>query len=260
MCWARYLISPSVPPGNEGICSTASKTVITLLLTAGSFPFVWFVTTTEPAIVCTGLYSSFFSSFNRNMTGTVYFTRTAFPFCIPGCQLGIVLMTRTASPSKSGSTPRRTPTLEMLPSVFTMNCTVTRPCVPFFCAFTGYLMFFPKNCTNPAIPPSGNTGICSTTSNTGLSGSLAGGFCHWPFMTIFIPVRFSCSILTPPNIYLLSFSHLMVMNGAFSKARIENSPFLSVRNDWFCGSLCLAFTITSAPSTGLPSLSTTTPW
>ena len=38
-------------------------------------------------------------------------------------------------------------------------------------ALTGYLIFFDKNCIIAVMPPPGNSGIDSTTSNTGLSGS-----------------------------------------------------------------------------------------
>ena len=164
------------------------------------------------------------------MTGTVYFTRTAFPFCIPGFQFGIVLITRTASPSNSGSTPRIIPMLEMLPSAFTTNCTVTRPCVPFFCAFTGYLMFFDKNCIRPDMPPSGNSGICSTTSNTGLSGSSAGGFSHSLSMTIFMLELFSLLTVTGTPIIFPSFFQITIIL-ALSNALKEKLPFFPVIYD-----------------------------
>ena len=108
-------------------------------------------------------------SVRRNITGTVYFTRTASPFCVPGFHLGMALITRTASLSSSGSIPRSTLALAMLPSFSTTNCTVTRPCVPFFMAASGYLMFLLKYSISTGMPPPGNSGICSTTSKIGLS-------------------------------------------------------------------------------------------
>ena len=37
---------------------------------------------------------------NLNITGTVNFTRTAFPFCLPGSHFGMLFTTRTASLSR----------------------------------------------------------------------------------------------------------------------------------------------------------------
>ena len=177
---------------------------------------------------------------------------------MPGFHLGIKLITRIASPSKSGSTPRMILGSEIEPSLLTTNCTVTRPCVWFFCALMGYWMFFDRNCISPDMPPSGNSGIISTTSNTGLLGSLEGGFCHWSSMTIFRLVLSFWSYRIPFSIYL-SFLFHMTPIWAFSKAMKEKFPFLSVTNDWSWGSLWLPSMRSSAPSTGFPSLSTTFP-
>ena len=75
----------------------------------------------------------FFSFYycNLNTTGTVYFTRTAEPFCLPGLHLGILLTTREASRSSDGSTERTTLTSVIEPSRSTTNDTITRPCTPF---------------------------------------------------------------------------------------------------------------------------------
>ena len=120
--------------------------------------------------------------------------------------------------------------LEMLPSVFTINCTVTRPCVPFFCAFTGYLMFFEKNSIIAPIPPFGNSGIVSTTSNTGLSGSSAGGFCHSLSMTIFMLELFSLLTVAGTPIIFPSFFQITIIL-AFSNALKEKLPFFPVTYD-----------------------------
>ena len=164
------------------------------------------------------------------MTGTVYLTRTGWPFCMPGFHLGIKLITRIASPSKSGSTPRMMPGSEIEPSLSTTNCTVTRPCVWFFCALMGYWMFFDRNCISPDMPPSGNSGICSTTSNTGLSGSLAGGFSHSLSMTIFMLELFSLLTATGSPIIFPSFFQITIIL-AFSNALKEKLPFFSVTYD-----------------------------
>ena len=101
----------------------------------------------------------------------VYFTRTASPFCLPGFHFGMIEMTRSASLSKSGSTPRTTFGSTIEPSRLTTNCTMTRPCMPFSCAVAGYLTFFPKKFMHSLIPP-GNSGISSHTMCIPFSSTL----------------------------------------------------------------------------------------
>ena len=77
----------------------------------------------------------------------------------------------------------------MLPSLFTTNCTVTRPWVPFSCGMVGYLIFLLKYCKRPTVPPLRNCGFSSTTSkissSTGTSSSTVTGMC---FTTTSSPV------------------------------------------------------------------------
>ena len=95
----------------------------------------------------------------------VYFTRTSLPLCLPGFHFGIAWMTRTASASNASLTFLNTFTWLMVPSISTMNCTSTRPSMPFFMASSGYLTFIDTNFIISPTPP-GNSGICSTTSKT----------------------------------------------------------------------------------------------
>ena len=53
---------------------------------------------------------------NLKFTGSVYFTRTGWLRCFPGVHLGMLWITRTASLSRLGSTPRTTCTSTIEPS------------------------------------------------------------------------------------------------------------------------------------------------
>ena len=72
----------------------------------------------------------FYRTFQTERIGTVYFTATAFPRCIPGFQRGIVFITLTASSFNKGVTPRSTSGLLTEPSRPTINEQITRPCSP----------------------------------------------------------------------------------------------------------------------------------
>ena len=98
----------------------------------------------------------------RNCTGKINLTRTGLPRCSPGFHLGISLITRIASLSNDGSTPRITWISTIEPSRFTTKEQTTRPWIPFSCAITGYLMALLKYLNNSAVPP-GNSGCFSTT-------------------------------------------------------------------------------------------------
>lgn len=75
-----------------------------------------------PNLDIPSLHSSISSNYRSlNITGTVYFTRTFLPFCTPGFHFGIELITRTASLSKYGSTPRTTSGFVIVPSLSTTN-------------------------------------------------------------------------------------------------------------------------------------------
>lgn len=58
---------------------------------------------------------------NLNVIGTVYLTRTGLPLCLPGDHLGMVPITRRATLSKDGSTPRNTSASTTDPSRLTTN-------------------------------------------------------------------------------------------------------------------------------------------
>ena len=138
MLWAINFNNSRSPPGYCGITSTTVK--------VSSF------------ISSTGL-------FKRNVIGTVYFTATAFPRCIPGFQRGIVFITLTASSFNKGVTPRSTSGLLTEPSRPTINEQITRPCSPLSWLSFGYFIFVAMYFNNSASPP-GKLGIFSTTVNT----------------------------------------------------------------------------------------------
>lgn len=87
-----------------------------------------------PTTITSSSLLSFISStsgpLNLKAIGTVYFTRTSFPLCLPGVYLGIVDNTRMASVSSSELTERATAKLLTDPSFSTMKCAMTRPCIP----------------------------------------------------------------------------------------------------------------------------------
>ena len=60
------------------------------------------------------------------MTGMVYLFLMSFPFIAPGVHLGIALTTRKASSSKSGCTLLTTFAPVILPSISTINVTITK--------------------------------------------------------------------------------------------------------------------------------------
>lgn len=80
----------------------------------------------QPFLICLMLYYC-----NLNVIGTVYLTRTGLPLCLPGVHLGMVPITRRASLSNDGSTPRNTSASTTDPSRFTTNAQITRPWIPF---------------------------------------------------------------------------------------------------------------------------------
>ena len=114
------------PPGNCGIFSTIANTWPEVSADLCSpYPTTVISLSPSPARRGVGLLSSF--PCKRKVTGTVYFTLTSFPFCIPGFHLGIMDITLVASRSSDGSTPRMTSIFRITPSLPTTNEQVTRP-------------------------------------------------------------------------------------------------------------------------------------
>ena len=89
--------------------------------------------TTTTSISLLSFISSTSGPLSLKAMGTVYFTRTSFPLCLPGVHLGIVDNTRMASASSSELAERRaTARLLTDPSFSTMKRAMTRPCIPSF--------------------------------------------------------------------------------------------------------------------------------
>lgn len=66
------------------------------------------------------------------LIGSWKYTFTSLPFCLPGFQAGIDLITLIASLSHSGQpgTPFNTSTIDILPSSFTTNLKKHFPLIP----------------------------------------------------------------------------------------------------------------------------------
>lgn len=82
----------------------------------------------------TGIFTLYCS---LNVTGTVYFTRTGCPSCVPGVHFGIALTRRRASLSRCSSADVVTLGFDTDPSHSTINAIMTRPWAPFFSASSG---------------------------------------------------------------------------------------------------------------------------
>ena len=98
-----------------------------------------------------------------NVIGNVYNTLTGSPCKIAGLKSGSNLQTRMASSSRSLSTDSTTAISPILPSLFTMNCTTTRPSTLLLAAQSGYRTFCLRK-SNKASSPPGNSGIFSGIS------------------------------------------------------------------------------------------------
>ena len=104
MFLARYCIRPGIPPGNLGITSATLSAVpdfasVALALESSFGPYA--TTTTSSRSAC---FISFpfegAGPYRRKVTGTVNLTFTACPLCLPGFQLGMAAITRSASLSR----------------------------------------------------------------------------------------------------------------------------------------------------------------
>jgi len=113
------------------------------------------------AIVCTGGLVA--SSPSVKFTVLVNCDLTALPSCMPGAHAGDALITRIASSAIACDGARMDLTSVKLPSVSTVNCSITLPCVFFCLSSAGYLIFIAKYLLNAGIPP-GKLGNIWTTS------------------------------------------------------------------------------------------------